>query len=124
MKSWLHENDIEMYSAHTEEKFVVAERFVRDLNNKMYNHLTVVSKNVYIAKLHEIVHKYINKYHRTIKIKSSDVNSDTYIDCDVKHNDKDSNFKIGDHLRISKYKNIFATSYTPDCSEEVLVIKN
>ena len=67
MKSWLEKNDIEMYSTHNEGKSVVAERFIRTIKNKIYKHMTSISKNVYIDKLDDIIHKYSNKKHRTIK---------------------------------------------------------
>ena len=67
MKSWLEKNDIEMYSTHNEGKSVVAERFIRTIKNKIYKHMTSISKNVYIDKLDDIIHKYNNKKHRTIK---------------------------------------------------------
>ena len=55
MKLWLEKNDIEMYSTHNEEKFVVAERFIRTKKNKIYKHMTSISKNVYIDKLDDMV---------------------------------------------------------------------
>ena len=64
-----------------------------------------------------------NAYHRTIKMKPIDVKDNTYINIDKKVNDKDPKFKVGDHVRISKYKNIFAKRYTPNWSEEIFVIK-
>ena len=67
-----------------------------------------VSKNVYIDKLDDIVDVHNNTYHRTINMKPVDVKDDTYIDFKKEVNDKDSKFKVGDHVRISKYKNIFA----------------
>ena len=70
--------------------------------------MTSISKIVYIDKLDHIVHKYNNKKHRTIKMKPIDVKENTYIDFDKEFNDNDSKFKVGDHVRISKYKNIFA----------------
>ena len=73
IKSWLEKNDIEMYSTHNEGKSVVAERFIRTIKNKIYKHMTSISKNVYIDKLDDIVHKSNNKKHRTIKMKSIDV---------------------------------------------------
>ena len=85
--------------------------------------MTAVSKNVYIDKLDDIVNEYNNTYHRTIKIKPVDVKDNTYIDFKREVNDKDPKFKVGDHVRISKYKNIFAKGYTPNWSEEVFVIK-
>ena len=112
-----------MYSTHNEGKSVVAERFIRTLRNKIYKYIASVSKNVYIDKLNHIVNTYHNTYHSTIKIKSVDVKSNTYINSSKDINDKDVKFKIGDIVRISKYKNIFAKGYTPNWSEEVFVIK-
>ena len=111
-----------MYSTHNEGKFVVAERFIRTLKNKSYKYMTSVSKNVYIDKLDDILNKYINTYHSKIKMKPADVKSSTYIDSSQEINEKDPKFKIGDTVRISKYKNIFAKGYLPDWSEEVFVI--
>ena len=85
--------------------------------------MTVVSKNVYIDKLDDIVNEYNNTCHRTIKMKPIEVKGNTYIDSIKEVNDKDSKFKVGDHVRISKYKNIFAKGYTPNWSEEIFVIK-
>ena len=69
MKSWLEKNDIEMYSTHNEGKSLVAERFIRTIKNKIYKHMTSISKNKYIDKLDDIVNKYNNTKHRTIKMK-------------------------------------------------------
>ena len=78
---------------------------------------------MYIDKLDNIVGEYDNIYHRTIKIKSVDIKDNTYIDFNKEVNDKDPKFKVDDHVRISKYKNIFAEGYTPNWSEEVFVVK-
>ena len=67
MKSWLEKNDIEMYSTHNEGKSVLSERFIRTIKNKIYKCMTLVSENMYIVKLDDIVDKYNNKKHRTIK---------------------------------------------------------
>ena len=85
--------------------------------------MTSISKNVYTDKLDDIVNKYNNTNHTTIKMKPVDVKSNTYINSSKEINDKDPKFKIGDIVRISKYKNIFAKGYTPNWSEEVFVIK-
>ena len=85
--------------------------------------MILVSKNVYIDKLDDIVHKYNNTYHSTIKIKPVDVKSNTHIDPSKEINNKNPKFKIGDTVRISKYKNIFGKGYTPNWSEEIFVIK-
>ena len=84
--------------------------------------MAAISKNVYIDKLDDIVNEYNNTYHRTIKMKPVDVKDNTYIDFEKNVNDKDPKFKIGDHVRISKYKNIFAKGYMPNWSEEVFII--
>ena len=76
--------------------------------------MTSVSKNVYIDKLDDIVDVHNNTCHRTIKMEPVDVKDDTYIDFKKEVNDKDSKFKVGDHVRISKYKNIFVKEYTPN----------
>ena len=125
-KKWLQDNDIVMYSTHNEEKSVVAERFIRTLKGKIYKYMTSISKNMYIDKLDDIVNKYNNTYHTTIKMKPIDVKDNIYIyiNADKEINNKDPKFKVGDRVRISKYKNIFAKNYTPNWSEEVFVIKN
>ena len=97
-----------MYLIHNEGKSVVAERFIRTLKTKIYKYMTSISKNVYIDKLDDIVNEYNNTYHTTIKMKPVDVKDNTYIDFKKEVNDKGSKFKVGDHVRISKYKNIFA----------------
>ena len=85
--------------------------------------MTSVSKNMYFDKLDNIVDEYNNTYHITIIMKPIDVKDNTYINTDQEINNKDPNFKVGDHVRISKYKNIFAKDYTQNWSEEVFVIK-
>ena len=112
-----------MYSIHNEGKSLVAERFIRTIKNKIYKYMTSISKNVYIDKLYDIVNKYNNTYHSTIKMKPVDVKPSTYIGSSKEINKKDPKFKIGDTVRISKYKNAFVKVYTPNWSEEAFVIK-
>ena len=123
-KKWLRDNDIEIYLVHNEEKYVVAERFIRTLITKIYKYMSSISKKVYIDKLDDIVGEYNNAHHRAIKMKPVDVKDNTYIDFKKEINDKDPKFKAGDRVRISKYKNIFAKGYTLNWSEEVFVISN
>ena len=78
---------------------------------------------MYTDKRNDIVNEYNNTYQRTIKIKPINVNDNTYINIGKEVNDEDPKFKVGDHVRISKYKNIFAKVYTPNSSEETFVIK-
>ena len=74
--------------------------------------------------LDDIVDKYNNTVYRTIKIKPIEVTGDYYAEYNEDPSNKKSpKFKVGDNVRISKYKNIFAKGYTPNCSEEVFVIK-
>ena len=84
--------------------------------------MTAIWKNVYFDVLDDIVNKYINTVHRTIKMKPIDVTSNSYAEYNEDSNKKDPKFKVGDHVRISKYKNIFAKGYTPKWSEEVFVV--
>ena len=120
-KKWLSDNDIIMYSTYNEGKSVVAERFIRTLKSKLYKHMTAIGKNVYYDVLDDAVNKYNNTKHSTIKMKPIDVgnNKGVYID---KHNDKRSRFKVGDRVRISKFKNIFAKGYTPNWSSEIFIV--
>ena len=121
MKSWLQDNDIEMYSTQNEGKSVVAERFIRTFKNKIYKYTASLSINVYIDKSDEIVIN--NTYNSTIKIKHIDVNSSTHINFNKQNNKESPRFEVGDHVRISIYKNIFAKGFTPNWSEEVFEIK-
>ena len=108
---------------HNEVKSVVAKRFIRTLKNKIYKCMTWVSKNVYIDELDDIVNEYNNTSNRRTKMKPVDAKYNTYINFKKEINDKDPKFKVGDHVKISKYKNIFAKGYTSNWSEELFVIK-
>ena len=121
MKSWFQDNDKEMYSTHNKRKSVVGERFMRTLKNKILKYMTSMSRNVNTDKLADIVNEYINTYQSTMK--PIDVKSSTYIDFGIENKDKDAKFEVGDHVRLSKCKNIFAKGYAPNCSEEVFLIK-
>ena len=112
-KKWLTDNDIEMYSTYNEGKSVVVERFIKTLKNKLYKHMRANNKNVYYNVLNDIVSEYNNTKHSTIKMKPIDVknNKRVYID---EHNEKSARFNVGDRVRISKFKNIFAKGYTPN----------
>ena len=112
-----------MYSTHNEGKFVVVQRFIRTLKNKTFKYITSMPKNLYIDKLDDIVSEYNNRYHRKIKMNPIDATSGNYIEHNVNSNDKDPKFQDSDHVRISKYKNIFAKGYIPNWSEGVFVNK-
>ena len=108
-KKWLSDNDIITYSTYNEGKSVVAERFIRTLKNKLHKHMTANGKNVYYDVLDDVVNEYNNTKH----------NKRVYID---EHNEKDSRFKLGDRVRISIFKNIFAKGYTPNWSKEIFIV--
>ena len=121
-KRWLSRNNIIMYSIYNEGKSVVAERFIRTLKNNLYKHMTATGKNVYYDVLDDIVNEYNNTKHNTIKMKPKDVgnnNKRVYID---EHSEKRSRFKVGDRVRIPKFKNIFAKGYTPNWSREIFIV--
>ena len=103
-------NNIEMYSTFNEGKSVVAERFIKTQKNKIYKHMTAISKTVYVDVLDDIVNKYNNTVRKTIKMKPIDVTSHSYAEYNEESNKKYPKFKVGDHVRISKYKNKFLLS--------------
>ena len=82
-----------------------------------------MSKICILAKLDDVVDEYNSAYHIKIKLKPIDVKGNTYINIGKEVNDKEPKFKFSDHVRISKYKNIFAKGYTANWSEEIFVIK-
>ena len=84
--------------------------------------MTAISKSVSFDMLDNIVNKYNNTVHRTIKIKPIDITPNLYAKYNEDFNKKDPKFQVGDHVRISKYKNLFAKGYTPKWSEEVFVV--
>ena len=122
-KTWLKGNNIEMYSTHSEEKSVVAERFIRNLKNKIYKHMTANSKNVCFDALIYIVNEYNNIYHKTIKMKPIDVKSDFFAEYNEESNEEDPTFRVRDYVRISKVKNIFTKGYFSNWNEEVFAMK-
>ena len=98
-----------MYSTYNEEKSVAAERFIRTLKDKIFKLMTAIPKKVYFDVLHDVVNKCNNTVHyKTIKMKPIDVTDDSYAKYNENFNKKDPKFKVGKHIRISKYKKIFA----------------
>ena len=111
-----------MYSIFNESKSVVAERFIRTLKNKLYKHITAINKNIYYDVLDDIVNKYNNTQRNTIGMKPKDVLDDNkreYID---EYNKKGTRFNVGDKVRISKFRNIFAKGYAPNWSREIFIV--
>ena len=121
-KRFLKINNVEMYSVNNEAKSVAAKRFIKMLKNKIFKHMTAISKNVCFDMLGSIVNKSNNTVHRTIKVKPTDFTSDSYAEYNEDSNEKDPKSKVDDRVRISKYRNIFAKRYTQNWSEEVFII--
>ena len=111
-----------MYSTYNEGKSVVAETSIRTLEKKIFKHMTAVSKNVYINVLGDLVNKYNDKVHRKIKMKPTDVISDPYAEYNGDSNVTKPKFEVGDHIKIPKYKTIFAKEYMRNWSEDVSVV--
>ena len=117
-----------MYSTYNEGKSDVAERFIRTLKNKIYKHMKAISKYVYFDVLDDVVDEYNNTYYKTIKMKPVDVGDDSFAECNgiafnEESNEKNPKFKLGDDVRISKSKNVFAKGYTPNWSEKIFAVK-
>ena len=81
---------------------IVAERFIRMLKSKIFQHMTAVSKNVYFDVLDDFANKYNNTAHRTIKMKPTDVISDSYAEYSEHSIETKPKFKVGHHVEISK----------------------
>ena len=116
-----------MYLTYNEAKSVVAERFIRTLKNRIFNHMTAISKNVHFDLLDDIVNKYNNTVHRIINMGDyyAEYNGIAFNEdpsMELHSNKKNPEFKVGDKVRISKYENIFAKDYTPNWPEEVLLL--
>ena len=103
-----------MYSTFNEGKSVVAERFIRTLKNNIFKQMKAISKNVYFDVLDDIVNKYNNAVQRTIKMKPIGVTDDSFAEYNEEFNKRGPKVKVADHVRISKYKNIFAKRYVPN----------
>ena len=107
-----------MYSTYNEGKSVVAERYIKTLKNKIFKHMTAVSRNVFFYVLNDTVNKHNNTVQWTIKMKQIDVKSDSYAEYNVGSDEKNPTFQSSDLVRISKYKKIVVKEYTPNWSEE------
>ena len=107
-----------MHSTYNEGKPVI-----RTVKNKIDKYMVLISKTVYTYKLDETINKYNKTYHKTIIVKPVDVKGNTFISFGKEVNDKGIKFQVGDHVRVSKCKYIFAKGYTPNSSEDVFIIK-
>ena len=106
-KSFLKKIYIEMYSTYNEGKSVFAEIFIKTLKNKIYKRMSTIGRNVYFNVLDDIVDKYNNSFHSSIKMKPKDLNDYSFVEYNEETNRKNPKFRVGDNVRISKYKNFF-----------------
>ena len=113
-----------MYSTHNEGKSVVPERFIRTLKNNIWKYTTSIPKNVYFHKLDNILNTYNNTYLSTIKMKPANVKNNKYINFNKKNNKEGPKLKVGEHLRISKCKNILLKSTLQIGLKKFLLLKN
>ena len=111
-----------MCSTFNEEKSVLAAKLIRTLKKKIFKYMTAASKNVYFNVLDNIANKYNNTVHRSIKVKPFDVTSYSYAEYNEVSNKTQPKFKVGDHVRKSKYKNIFTKGYTQNWLEKGFII--
>ena len=117
-KSWIsclhNDNNTEMYSRYNEEKYFVSKAFFWTLKSNIYKYITLISKNVYLVQLrHNLKDTAIHI------VEAADVKSKTYINFNKENNYKDSKFKVGDYVRISKYESIFTEGFVPNWSGDV-----
>ena len=94
------------------ENLLLLKKFIRTLKNKIFKHMTAIQQNIYFDVLDHIANKYNNTVYRTIKMKPIDVTDDSY--AEYNSNKKDPKFKVGDHVRILKYTNIFPKGDAPN----------
>ena len=141
-KDFLKINKTEMYSTYNEGKSVVADRFIRIFKNKIFKHMAAISKNNYFNVLDDIVNKYNNTVHKTIKMKPIDITHDYHTEYNGTTFNKDSiklhsaelhsmelysnkkilNLKLVTTLEFQNIKTFFAKGYTPNWSEEIFVV--
>lgn len=128
MKKMMQQRNINMYSTFGTKKAAIVERFNRTLKNKMWKQFSLRGSYKWIDILDSLVHDYNQTKHRTIKMKPNDVTPNdehfllntVYKSFGITSNK--SKFKIGDFVRMSKYKHIFEKGYTPNWTAEVFKI--
>ena len=110
-QEWLDNNDILMYSTHSEGKSVIADRFMKTLKAKIYKKITANDNKSHLPYLNKLVDQYNNTYHHFInkKLINADYSASTQ---NIETNPKAPKFKVNDSVRIPKYKNIFSKGYT------------
>ena len=113
-----------MYSTYDEGKSVVAERFIRTLKNKIFKHMAAISKSIYFDVLDDIVNKYTNTVHRTIKMKPIDVTDDSYAEHNKDFNKKDPKFKVVTMLEFQNTKTFLLKDMLQTDRKKFLLLVN
>ena len=116
---WLDNNDILMYSIHSEGKSVMAERFIKTLKVKIFKKITADNSKFHLSYLNKLVYQYSNTYHHSNNKKPINAHYSA-LNEKIKMNPKAPKFKINDRVRITKYRNVFSKGYTENCSREIL----
>ena len=130
-KKFLSENNIELYHVYNEGKANVTERFNKTLGEMIQKHMTTNQTAKYIDVLQKLLNEYNNKFHTSIKMSpfeaSDPKNEITVLNnlySDIKPSKTKQKFKVGDRVRIQKYKNLFEKGYTPKWTKEIFVVEN
>lgn len=131
-KKFMKDNDIIYNTTNNDDiKCAISERVIKTVKHRLFKYLYHANSFRYIDVLDDIVDAYNNSYHRTIKMTPNEVNERNILQvyenikdsCKVPAKKKRPKLKVGDHVRISKYKNVFAKGYEANFSEEIFVIK-
>lgn len=128
VKALLRSHKVHLYSSFSEKKASICERFNRTLKTYMWKQFSLRGNYKWVDILPELIHQYNNKIHRSIKMRPNDVNIAQeeklvkMLNTSNKYPRKKSKFKVGDHVRISKYKGVFEKGYTPNWSVEIFTI--
>ena len=120
MPGWFDNNDILMYSTHSEVKSVIIERFIKILKAKIYKKITANNNKSYLSYLNKLVAKCNNAYHHSINKKPIITDYSVSIE-KIETSSKAPKFKVNDRVRITKYKNNFSKGYIENLSREIFI---
>ena len=121
MQKWLDSNDIQMYSTYNEDKSVIVKRFIKASKGEIYKKMTANGNKSDLGYLNKLVDEYNNTYHHSIG--KNPINADwSALTEEIDKNLKSPKLKVGDRVRITKYKNIFSKDYAENWSIEIFVI--
>lgn len=127
----MKKHQINHYSTKSEKKSAIIERFNRSLKGAMYKSFSNRGSHIWFDILHKLIKQYNNKFHRTIGMKPIEVNiknAETVLNRIRKNTEPKQEkippkvFQVGDKVRISKYKGVFAKKYLPNWTNEVFTV--